>query len=201
MSSTRTRCWPAFRPGRTGLHAYFVHSFHLAATDRAALVAETNYGGPVTAMVGVRQHRGHAVPPGEEPDAGLAAHLQFPEVAALEGSARGRGRPTPLRPPWLQATQALGTQRHFRSRHRLRRGGASEPAQRRVEQQGVGLDLLDQQAVVAVEVGLEPCARARSARSEDCTYQVLSSGRAQASPSCHDGAGQRCGGLGWRGRR
>jgi imidazole glycerol-phosphate synthase subunit HisH len=37
--------------GPRGLHAYFVHSFHLRVTDRAALVAEAGYGGPVTAMV------------------------------------------------------------------------------------------------------------------------------------------------------
>jgi glutamine amidotransferase len=38
--------------GPGGLHAYFVHSFHLVTPDRAALVAQTDYGGPVTAMVG-----------------------------------------------------------------------------------------------------------------------------------------------------
>lgn len=38
--------------GPNGLHAYFVHSFHLATPDRGALVAEADYGGPVTAMVG-----------------------------------------------------------------------------------------------------------------------------------------------------
>jgi imidazole glycerol-phosphate synthase subunit HisH len=37
--------------GPQGLHAYFVHSFHLVTPDRSALVAETDYGGPVTAMV------------------------------------------------------------------------------------------------------------------------------------------------------
>jgi glutamine amidotransferase len=37
--------------GPEGLHAYFVHSFHLVPTNRAALVATTDYGGPVTAMV------------------------------------------------------------------------------------------------------------------------------------------------------
>jgi imidazole glycerol-phosphate synthase subunit HisH len=37
--------------GAGGLHAYFVHSFHLVTPDRAALVAEADYGGPVTAMV------------------------------------------------------------------------------------------------------------------------------------------------------
>ncbi|MCB1511078.1 MAG: imidazole glycerol phosphate synthase subunit HisH [Hyphomicrobiaceae bacterium] len=38
--------------GPDGLHAYFVHSYHLLAADRSMVIAETNYGGPVTAMVG-----------------------------------------------------------------------------------------------------------------------------------------------------
>jgi glutamine amidotransferase len=37
--------------GPAGLHAYFVHSYHLVAVDRATVVAETDYGGPVTAIV------------------------------------------------------------------------------------------------------------------------------------------------------
>ncbi|MGD9867732.1 MAG: imidazole glycerol phosphate synthase subunit HisH [Hyphomicrobiales bacterium] len=37
--------------GPEGLHAYFVHSYHLAAKERSDVVAETDYGGPVTAMV------------------------------------------------------------------------------------------------------------------------------------------------------
>ena len=37
--------------GPKGLHAYFVHSYHLAAKDRTTVVAETDYGGPVTAIV------------------------------------------------------------------------------------------------------------------------------------------------------
>jgi glutamine amidotransferase len=37
--------------GPNGLHAYFVHSYHLVVADRADVVAETDYGGPVTAMV------------------------------------------------------------------------------------------------------------------------------------------------------
>jgi glutamine amidotransferase len=37
--------------GPAGLNAYFVHSYHLAATDRRVVVAETDYGGPVTAIV------------------------------------------------------------------------------------------------------------------------------------------------------
>jgi glutamine amidotransferase len=38
--------------GPQGLHAYFVHSFHLKTAERASLVAEADYGGPVTAIVG-----------------------------------------------------------------------------------------------------------------------------------------------------
>lgn len=37
--------------GPQGLHAYFVHSFHLKPADRGDVVAEADYGGPVTAMV------------------------------------------------------------------------------------------------------------------------------------------------------
>ena len=38
--------------GPQGLHAYFVHSYELKAAERASLVAEADYGGPVTAIVG-----------------------------------------------------------------------------------------------------------------------------------------------------
>jgi glutamine amidotransferase len=37
--------------GPDGLHAYFVHSFHLTARSSEEIVARTDYGGPVTAMV------------------------------------------------------------------------------------------------------------------------------------------------------
>ena len=37
--------------GPSGLHAYFVHSFALLAADPAAVVAVTDYGGPITAIV------------------------------------------------------------------------------------------------------------------------------------------------------
>lgn len=37
--------------GPRGLHAYFVHSFHLKPANRNDLVAEADYGGPVTAIV------------------------------------------------------------------------------------------------------------------------------------------------------
>lgn len=35
-----------------GAHAYFVHSYALKPTDAADLVAETDYGGPIAAVVG-----------------------------------------------------------------------------------------------------------------------------------------------------
>ncbi|MCV0368048.1 imidazole glycerol phosphate synthase subunit HisH [Filomicrobium sp.] len=38
--------------GPNGLHAYFVHSYHLVPERPDDVVAETDYGGPVTAIVG-----------------------------------------------------------------------------------------------------------------------------------------------------
>ncbi len=39
------------RVGPNGLHAYFVHSYHLVTNDAASVVVVTDYGGDVTAMV------------------------------------------------------------------------------------------------------------------------------------------------------
>jgi imidazole glycerol-phosphate synthase subunit HisH len=38
--------------GETGLHAYFVHSYHFRTASPDAVIAEVDYGGPLTAMVG-----------------------------------------------------------------------------------------------------------------------------------------------------
>jgi len=38
--------------GETGLHAYFVHSFHLQAAEPDLIIATTDYGGPLAAIVG-----------------------------------------------------------------------------------------------------------------------------------------------------
>ena len=38
--------------GPQGLHAYFVHSYELKPADRADLIAQSDYGGPLTAIVG-----------------------------------------------------------------------------------------------------------------------------------------------------
>jgi glutamine amidotransferase len=37
--------------GPDGLHAYFVHSYHFVPASRADVVAETDYGGAVTALI------------------------------------------------------------------------------------------------------------------------------------------------------
>lgn len=38
--------------GPDGLHAYFVHSYHFKTAHKDDLVAQTDYGGPLTAIVG-----------------------------------------------------------------------------------------------------------------------------------------------------
>lgn len=40
------------KTGEDGLHAYFVHSYHLRAADPVHVIARADYGGPVTALVG-----------------------------------------------------------------------------------------------------------------------------------------------------
>ena len=50
-----TRAHPLFDnipDGSDGLHAYFVHSYHLVSESPDTLLATTDYGGPLTACVG-----------------------------------------------------------------------------------------------------------------------------------------------------
>jgi glutamine amidotransferase len=54
-----------------GAHAYFVHSYHLALTDPAELVAVTDYGGPLTAIVGRGNLAGTQFHPEKSQEAGL----------------------------------------------------------------------------------------------------------------------------------
>ncbi|MFZ1105542.1 MAG: imidazole glycerol phosphate synthase subunit HisH [Hyphomicrobiaceae bacterium] len=63
--------------GPDGLHAYFVHSFHLVTPDRSALVAETDYGGPVTAMVGKGNVAGTQFHPEKSQTLGLRLIANF----------------------------------------------------------------------------------------------------------------------------
>ncbi len=57
--------------GPDGLHAYFVHSFHLAARDAADVVARTDYGGRVTAIVARENMAGTQFHPEKSQQLGL----------------------------------------------------------------------------------------------------------------------------------
>jgi glutamine amidotransferase len=63
--------------GEHGHHAYFVHSFHMTPTDRSVVVAETDYGGPVTAMVARETMAGTQFHPEKSQTLGLALISNF----------------------------------------------------------------------------------------------------------------------------
>jgi len=63
--------------GAAGLHAYFVHSYHLAPSDGAALVATADYGGPVTAFVARDNIAGSQFHPEKSQALGLALIANF----------------------------------------------------------------------------------------------------------------------------
>ena len=63
--------------GANGLHAYFVHSFHLVAKDRRVVIAETNYGGAVTALVADNNIAGTQFHPEKSQKLGLKLLANF----------------------------------------------------------------------------------------------------------------------------
>ena len=63
--------------GVNGLHAYFVHSYHFSVKDRDGLVAETNYGGPITAIVAQDNIAGSQFHPEKSQKLGLAFIANF----------------------------------------------------------------------------------------------------------------------------
>lgn len=65
------------RTGEDGLHAYFVHSYHLAAENEADVVARTDYGGPVTAAVARDNMFGTQFHPEKSQTLGLALIANF----------------------------------------------------------------------------------------------------------------------------
>jgi len=67
--------------GETGLHAYFVHSFHLKAADPAHVIATADYGGPITAIVGRDTMVGTQFHPEKSQRLGLALIANFIEWA------------------------------------------------------------------------------------------------------------------------
>jgi glutamine amidotransferase len=63
--------------GDTGLHAYFVHSYHLDAKDAGEVLAQTDYGGPVTAAVARDNRAGTQFHPEKSQALGLALIANF----------------------------------------------------------------------------------------------------------------------------
>ena len=63
--------------GVNGLHAYFVHSYHFLVKNRDALVAETDYGGPITAIVAQDNIAGSQFHPEKSQRLGLAFIANF----------------------------------------------------------------------------------------------------------------------------
>ncbi len=77
---TRERQHPVFEGidlGPDGLHAYFVHSYHLVPADAGHLVARADYGGPVTAAVGHDNMVGTQFHPEKSQKLGLSLIANF----------------------------------------------------------------------------------------------------------------------------
>ncbi|KQY25805.1 imidazole glycerol phosphate synthase subunit HisH [Rhizobium sp. Root482] len=65
------------RTGAEGLHAYFVHSYHLAVENPDDLIATTSYGGAVTAFVASGNRAGAQFHPEKSQTLGLALISNF----------------------------------------------------------------------------------------------------------------------------
>ena len=63
--------------GPDGYHAYFVHSYHLAASDQQSIVATTEYGAEVTAVVAKDNMVGTQFHPEKSQTLGLALISNF----------------------------------------------------------------------------------------------------------------------------
>jgi glutamine amidotransferase len=63
--------------GPDGLHAYFVHSYQLRPSDKSDLVAQAEYGGPITAVVGRDTVVGTQFHPEKSQRLGLALIANF----------------------------------------------------------------------------------------------------------------------------
>lgn len=63
--------------GPKGRHAYFVHSYHLNATNETDVLARADYGGPVTAIVGKDTAIGTQFHPEKSQRFGLALIANF----------------------------------------------------------------------------------------------------------------------------
>ena len=68
---------PLFDGIESGCHAYFVHSYHLAAREPAHILATVDYGGPVTAIVGRDNMIGTQFHPEKSQETGLRLIANF----------------------------------------------------------------------------------------------------------------------------
>lgn len=68
---------PLFEGIPAGLHAYFVHSYHLAATSPQDVVATVDYGGPMTAFVARGNKAGAQFHPEKSQRLGLSLIANF----------------------------------------------------------------------------------------------------------------------------
>lgn len=74
---TRKRAHPLFSGIPETLHAYFVHSYHLAAENPDDVVATVDYGGPMTAFVARDNKAGAQFHPEKSQALGLALISNF----------------------------------------------------------------------------------------------------------------------------
>jgi glutamine amidotransferase len=63
--------------GEGGLHAYFVHSYHVVPEEPGDLVASTDYGGPITAFIAKDNMAGTQFHPEKSQKLGLALIANF----------------------------------------------------------------------------------------------------------------------------
>ena len=63
--------------GKNGLHAYFVHSYHMVPMDGDVVLATSNYGGDITAMVAHENRIGTQFHPEKSQTLGLALIANF----------------------------------------------------------------------------------------------------------------------------
>jgi glutamine amidotransferase len=63
--------------GENGLHAYFVHSYHMSVSNPDEVIATADYGGPITAVVGRDNIFGTQFHPEKSQALGLALISNF----------------------------------------------------------------------------------------------------------------------------
>lgn len=68
---------PLLKGLKNGVHAYFVHSYEMRAENPAHVLADTDYGGPVTAMIGRDNLAGTQFHPEKSQAAGLTLLANF----------------------------------------------------------------------------------------------------------------------------